>query len=247
MTEEARAVALKQFTGQCISKLLGGENQRSRLLSIPGARDIGFGMINGMNTSLEGLVDHTKYLHHFAPEYRFDAVYNKSNWVGVDAAECLLNFAGYSPNTVGLLQRQWNDFFLRNPDPASKCLQFCHSQGAIHTYNALTALPQELRQRIIVVAIAPAHVIPDSLCYKSFNYAVENDIVPKLRQSIALMGETFPDEVSEGYRIVSQEQSELIMLRQLDGGMGHSFQSKSYKQKIEDHIKEHIQCNGRYP
>ena len=219
----------------------------SRLLCLPGKDDLGLSFINGMNTSQTEFMSHTHYTHQFASEYQLFGVYNHSNWVGIDTLECLFNFAGYSPNTKELLHLQWFDFFAKHANPSDKFLQFCHSQGAIHTYNALIDLPQQLRDRIIVVAIAPARVIPDALCYKSFNYAIENDIVPQLRPLISSMGEIASDEISEGYRIVLQEQSELIMLEQRDSGMGHSYQSESYKETIQQHIKEHIQRNGRYP
>ena len=36
---------------------------------------------------------------------------------------------------------------------------YCHSQGVIHVRNALIDYPEELRQRILVVAISPGGYI----------------------------------------------------------------------------------------
>jgi hypothetical protein len=84
-----------------------------------------------------------------------EATYNSSHGAGGDLAEIFAcNYWGYSPNTSKLLLETWTDFHTQNVEkPNQKYLQFCHSQGAIHVKNALLRAPQEIRNRIIVVAI----------------------------------------------------------------------------------------------
>ena len=71
-----------------------------------------------------------------------------------------MNYLGYSPHTAALLRKTFTDFHEANKDnPNAKYLQLCHSQGALHLRNALQGLPQEIRDRVIVLAIAPAAII----------------------------------------------------------------------------------------
>ena len=73
----------------------------------------------------------------------------------------------------------WNGFFERASANA-KFLMICHSQGAIHVRNALLAYPKELRERILVVAIAPAAYIYRETCAQVLHYRVsrKRDPVP---------------------------------------------------------------------
>jgi isopentenyl phosphate kinase len=79
--------------------------------------------------------------------------------------------------TSDLLIQKWSEFHHRNADqPSAKILHFCHSQGTLHTKNALLRLPKEIRDRVIVVAIAPAAVVPKKLCHESFNFDYYKEI-----------------------------------------------------------------------
>ena len=126
--------------------------------------------INGMLNSFEEACENTKYLQNFTSS-QIDGIYNHSNGPLGDFIEIiLLNFKGKSPITEGLLMKKFIDFAEANKDdPHAKCIHTCHSQGAIHTRNVLEKLPQHVRDRIIVVSIAGARVIPKRLCFDSFN------------------------------------------------------------------------------
>ena len=63
-------------------------------------------------------------------------------------------------------------------DLDAKYLQLCHSQGAIHVKNALLESAKEIQNRVIVVAISPACDYFKSLCFDSFNYASNRDVIP---------------------------------------------------------------------
>jgi hypothetical protein len=163
--------------------------------------------------------------------------------------EAMVNYTGVSPNTADLLQQQWIEFALAHADdPSAKLLQFCHSQGAIHVRNALANAPQAIRDRLIVVAIAPAAIVPDGLCFESHNYATENDIVPQARLMLLMMLDGPGEEMSEGVKFALEEQQELIIVRQSpeDLGMGHSFQGKTFNEIIQKHIEDHIECKGKH-
>ena len=66
----------------------------------------------------------------------------------------------------------------RGPD--AKFLEICYSGGADPLKNALLSSPPSVRQRIIVLAIAPSVIIPKSLCFKSDNYVSRRDFVTHL-------------------------------------------------------------------
>src|SRR5258708_34098583 len=108
-----------------------------------------------------------------------DWVYNRTHSGPIDVLEIFgFNFNGYSPYTAALLVQNWVDFHEKNKNnPDAKYLQFCHSQGAIHLKNALVGAPQEIRNRVMVVAIAPAAIVSRKICFNSFNYACKTDLV----------------------------------------------------------------------
>src|SRR5690606_32872089 len=81
-----------------------------------------------------------------------------------------------SSKEVLQLKEAWVQFDEANKDnPGAKYLQICHSQGGAYVKKALEDSHQEIRDRVIVVNIAIATIIPDDLCYHSYNYASEND------------------------------------------------------------------------
>ena len=207
------------------------------------------GGINGINTTQTEAESHANYLRGIA-QNSVDWVYNRTNRIDYDILEVfLLNYAGLSPNTARDLKEQWTSFHEENKDrPQVKYLQFCHSQGAIHVRNALADLPEEIRKRVIVVAIAPAAVVPDEICYRSFNYASKRDLIPK--GELVFTGFIDPNECgsSERMKKVMGYQDQLIMLDpHPDAGIfDHDFQSPTYKEHIKNRIDEYLMRNGEY-
>ena len=80
---------------------------------------------------------------------------------------------------VRLLQGEW-DHLIATHEPEEKFLEIVHSGGADHLKNALLSSPESVRQRIIVLAIAPSVIIPRKLCYSSDNYISRRDFVTHL-------------------------------------------------------------------
>ena len=206
------------------------------------------GGINGMNTLLQGAGAHAQYIRGFTPNLSVEWVYNHSNSPLVDLAEVFaMNYPGYSPNTANLLRENWKVFHEENKqNPKAKYLQLCHSQGAIHVRNALQGAPEELRDRVIVVAIAPGAIIPKRLCHKSFNYASKNDIVPKgelVIQGLYNIGEDCRPNMLLPYL---EDREELILLDSHPDaqGMDHDFQSKTFQEIIEVHVEKYLLREG---
>lgn len=105
--------------------------------------------------------------------------------------------------------------------------------------NTLQSLPKEVRNRAIVIAIAPGAIVPNELGYKSFNYASEKDIVhlgevvhdrilrPKHGLIKALSGDT-------------NHRDELIILEAHPDATGpdHDLQSPTFEVVIIKHLKD---------
>jgi len=122
----------------------------------------------------------------YAGGAKIQGIYNATNWdssesvsMCIDILECGLGHIGIHTPPVQLLKHQWNRFIATH-GPNEKFFQTCHSGGALHVYNALLTVPESVRQRIIVLAIAPAAIIPKRLCFQSYNYMSKRDIVTRL-------------------------------------------------------------------
>lgn len=224
----------------------------SRYFVTEGVRQshIGIGGINGIGTSFSVASSHANYLSKFTPEMSVDWIHNHSNGPVADVGESfLLNYCGVSPNTGTLLKENWIAFHEANKDnPNAKYLQFCHSQGAIHVRNELLKLPEEIRKRIIVVAIAPAAIVPKDLCYDSFNYASKSDVVYLGELLHAYSVGQNEDGQSELFQAALDKQNQLILLDPHPDakGMDHAFQSPTFIKTIAMHMKNYIDNNGVY-
>lgn len=229
------------------------KNPISRLYQTPGTREsyLGIGMINGINASFEEALHHSLYLSLFAKGRSVDLIYNQSHGLLVGVLESFfLNHAlGISPYTADLCLTVWGQFHSANADhPKAKFIHFCHSQGALHTLNALNLCSEEIRKRIIVVAIAPAAVIPQRLCFQSFNYVCENDKV-HLAELIGLSTLNI-HELRDGEKRerILENRKELHILKAHANslGMGHGFQDPTFITEIEKRISDYLEKKGEY-
>ena len=255
--------------GMCDPELLNSEDsfpmpEFSRIITAEnkgraGPRIIG---INGINNSYDEALANMEYSKSFSPNINHEWVYNNSHGPIVDISEVvILNYHGISPNTANLLRDSIERFHQDNLDlPHEKCIVKCHSQGAVHVRNALEAMPEHLRQRAIVIAIAPAVVVPRDLCYQSYNFACESDIVPRGELCVAVVKDVLstlapeidqvpgtPEIWSRTHKVLEYRE-ELIMLEP-DSNCNesvHSFKNSMYADKIEKIMQDYIKRNGEY-
>jgi hypothetical protein len=205
--------------------------------------------MNGMNTTKNRAFDHVEYLTSLLPgiDPTIDLVYNHTNGAVIDLAEIfLLNFSGVSPYSANDLIKKWSTFHEDHEnDPDLKILHFCHSQGAIHTRNALAFVRKEIANRVVVVAIAPAVVVPKETCYRSYNYACKTDIVrfgELFFKGFIDMNECAP---SKGM-LESLEHRQQLILLDGKGGTGHDFQNPVFAERIVFHIQDYLTKQGKY-
>jgi hypothetical protein len=198
------------------------------------------GGVNGIGNNLDSAKGHAKYLSSLGQNVQVDWVHNNSNTIFVDALEAVFVNPIYAA-PAKLLIENWTKFHEEHKnDPGAKYLQFCHSQGALDVKNGLLKAPKEIRDRIIVVAIAPATVIPKTLCFNSFNYASRADPIPFLETNVL-----FASELEFAPKIAEELRRELIILEKHPDASfpDHEFQSPTYKQKIKEHLEEYLNQN----
>lgn len=108
-------------------------------------------------------------------------------------------------------------------------------------------LPKEIRDRVIVVAIAPAAIIPDGICFKSVNYACKGDPVPLGEMVFAGLLSSHETGSSLFEESVQRHHTKLILLDKIPGsGSRHDLQQAAFREPMENHIKEYIGRNGIY-
>jgi hypothetical protein len=207
-------------------------------------------MICGMNTSENQAKSHAAYLNHFFPETIIHLIPNKSHGALLDIMEIfLLNYSGISLCTAKMLRESWLAFHKNNKDNFSaKILQFCHSQGAIHVRNALLWLPKEIQQRIIVIAIAPAAIVPDDCCFQSFNYASKRDLIHLSELAFLSSLEPSDSNASDTVKRAMENHKQLILLDPHPDAKGfdHDFESPTFSAVIEGHMKNYMQNKGEF-
>jgi hypothetical protein len=210
----------------------------------------GIGGINGMNTSFKEAASHAQYLSDLGGGNEVQWVHNKSNRWDRDLLEiAFLNYLGFSPNTASDLKKNWYEYHeLHRDNPKKKYLQFCHSQGTIHVNNALDSCPEEISDRVMVVSIAPAKVVPTEKCFKSYNYASEKDFV--FLGEIAYSGflNSDPFEASPFMEMTIENHEELILLPADPSSYwpDHGWKSLTFVKNIRKHISEYLECDGEY-
>lgn len=110
---------------------------------------------------------------------RFWQIYNATHTPVLDLMACATGSLEMKSPPVHLLRHQWDEFFRENPE--GEFLQICHSQGALHTFNALKGYKHA--NRIRVLAVAPAKAIPPGLCKEAVNVRSKGDPIPLIMRS----------------------------------------------------------------
>lgn len=185
------------------------------------------GYINGINTYFDQAKgDAAKISDNCAQGYNFYNVYVAANGRKTDLFRIIMGHSGIATQGVKLLHEQWANFFDKS-DPDEKFLQICHSAGSIDVFNALKDLPQEMQKRIIVLAAAPAYIIPKELCHKVYNYIIPSDHVPYWAPNRHLIDSGSPEVVV----LAEQPQN------------SHDPHGDSYRREMQHHIDTFIRTN----
>ncbi len=198
-------------------------HMRSRNYELIPSREIEGGNINftcGVKNNQESLAESAEHVSSLNGNANVCSTHNASGGILVDLVECVLGLLGITTEPVICLHRKWNEQLAKG----GTILEVCHSQGAIHVRNALMTYPKELRDRILVLAIAPAAYIQDNLCRQVIHYRHESplhDPVPYIDR--------------RGARLCRHTTRELASHPDA-GWFDHSFTSKTYEDRIQQHL-----------
>ena len=200
-------------------------------LQLPEVPDIGIGFIHGINTPYTDAREHAEYLSKLSGGLNIQAVYNSTHGLTADLKECYMGLHYVATEPVHHLHKIWDNFFMRS-SPSAMFLMICHSQGAIHVRNALLDYPAELRERIMVVAIAPGGYIYSDTCAEVMHYRAHahRDFIPRADRSGA-----------------KRELDTIVDLRSHPDApiFDHPFQSPTYTDALERELRKYIKLQGR--
>ena len=132
-------------------------------------------------------------------------------------------YYGIATETVVKIQELWQNYFDKNPN--GRIFWVCHSRGAVDTRNALINFPEELRNRITILAIAPGAYIDDRLCEKVVHLVSTRDIVPC---------------VDYGGRIRCWHTTKVLKRHPKAPLHDHDFMSPTYVKEIKGQYKEFL-------
>ena len=200
-------------------------------LGLPDLLDMEIGFINGMANFFEDAQKSARYLSRLAGGYNIHAVYNATHGSPVDARECGMGLNYVATEPVRQLHKMWNSFFDRASANA-RYLMICHSQGAIHVRNALLDYPPTLRERILVVAIAPGGYIYQQTCADLFHYRAMpwRDFIPRIdRKGAKREKNTIVD-------LISHTKANTF---------DHEFTSLTYMETLQRHINNYLKSEGK--
>lgn len=188
--------------------------------------DLRIGFINGIWNNYSGSRASAQYISRLAGGYNVHAVYNATHGTSVDLLECVLGLNYVATDPVHQLHKMWDNYFDKSAN--GKFLMICHSQGALHVRNALLDYPPELRERIIVVAIAPASFMYEETCARVVHYRADStrDFVPRLdrkgNQRSKNVIVDLPSHPDAPY-------------------FDHEFASPTYKKRLSDEINQYLE------
>lgn len=142
---------------------------------------LGIGITFGIKTTEERSKACLEFLLEIAGIERVEATLPPTKDLFSDITRANHSFQLIATETAYLVLERWRNFFENNSEDA-RYLEIPYSRGAIDVELALIMAPQEIRERIFVLAIAPAKFISSSFCGSAVNYVTTCDIVPKLQK-----------------------------------------------------------------
>ena len=135
------------------------------------------GCVNGVANNLE---DAMNMALHFATLLDHDITFTHAASFGLplDAVRYTLSRRGFVGEVVKKIHENWDRHFDKNP--GKYLFWICHSCGVVDTRNALKAYPPHLRDRIVILALAPGGFIESDLCAAVLHVVSSYDPVPRL-------------------------------------------------------------------
>ncbi len=222
-------IAGPRQTGRYLRSWENVPREKSRFYTIPG-RELAkgkIGFINGMGVTYgHGKWDAKRIAEAHTQGHAMECVYG-ATYAKWDPLSAIYGQKGIALPQSRLLVQKWGEFFAARPED-EKYLQICTSRGAIDVVAALRLLPEEKRNRIIVIAIAPGYLVESWMCHKAFNFVIEADHVPFLAPNSHLIG------VSPNITVLPPSR---------DRNSPHNPHNASYRRAVAPLVDEYIRTN----
>ena len=181
-----RPTKFKEFTKEAINSLFGLSQAQKIIFNFDPSREISIksnefldgrniGAIFGIRTTSQEAKEYAKIISDYAGGKNIHLLHNETRgglWDGLRAGYELISHR--DTKSVRMQREIWTYYLSKSN---RNYLHICQSEGAIITRNALEGMPQALRRRIDIVAIAPAAYIDRHLCHSRSHY-VSRDFVP---------------------------------------------------------------------
>lgn len=156
--------------GNRISTITNGSKQENRFIT----------GINGIRSDRQRAHEIASGLSALAGSHEVHFVHNPTHGTRLDAYRYFLcRDYSYMTNSSRQLCSLWREGFSRLSSDGY-IFHYCFSEGVTMTRNALRAMPPELRNRIIVVAVCPSFYIDKDLCWNIVHFCCERDFVHML-------------------------------------------------------------------
>ncbi|NGX49085.1 MAG: hypothetical protein K940chlam5_00681 [Candidatus Anoxychlamydiales bacterium] len=131
---------------------------------------------NGIYNSFKEAGESAEHLSKMANNSNIYGIYNEHLGKGSDILRAGMSLMfGISSKASKLIANEWVKYL--DKDEKNKILHFCHSESALNTRIALDRIDKSYRERIGLVAIAPAGHISKTLVNEARHYASKRDFV----------------------------------------------------------------------
>ncbi|MDP1835153.1 MAG: RHS repeat-associated core domain-containing protein [Chlamydiales bacterium] len=190
------------------------------------------GFINGICNHFRDAFNHAMHISDLSGGFNVNFICNQTHNIIFDIMECILGVHHVTTRPVELLHKEWDKSLAAEPT----ILQICTSQGVIHVRNALLTYPEHLRNRIIVLAIAPAVYIDRDLCRQVIHYRAADprrDFIPRCFDK---RGEARAREQGTIRDVPSHKDASFF---------DHSISSPTYSDPIQHHIQQYTNSQGQ--
>jgi RHS repeat-associated protein len=192
--------------------------------------NIRFSYGNGIWNTKEDARSGAKYLSELIGRYNVHYVCNSTWSVGQDVSRALLErYASLKIGVVYRLKEEWTKYLAENKE--SIVIHVTMSEGSLHADMTLPLIPEELRRRIHIIAVAPATCISKEMCASVIHFYCKKDPVPNLMalprarelgQMDTFKEMTLPKKDDKWYKPYKHH---------------HEFQSPIYKKDVESRVK----------
>jgi RHS repeat-associated protein len=189
-----------------------------------------FYYINGQVNTLEKSKENAQHLSDLAGGFEVTGIYNRTVNLPMDTFRSIIGWFGFTTTPCRLFVDEMTEFHNTAPEGV-KAFVSVHSQAVIDVVNAARYLPPEVRDRILILAIAPAdYALPDSYnSARHYRASAFRDFVPLPRLYRAALG---------GVDVK-------VLPSHPDANLhDHDFTSPTYEETIEKHTSNYVQSIG---